>query len=310
MRKRLIVPAAVRRAGLCGVALIGAVACGRSSAKPSVALTPASAPSASAPSAAACTVPAATASASLAGTPITDPLVTFDTAWAIIARTHWDTTYNGVNWRALRDTLRPKAAAAKTTGELRAVLSDMVGSLKQSHFSIIPREVSDATTGGSSSAASSSDPNGTIGATLRYIDGSVMVTQVPMSSAAAKASVRTGWILEAVNGCPLSTRLSRIPKNTDPRRAALTAYSAATQMLAGPAGAIKPFHGLLDSKPFRFAASSMVGIRGAADERTVRVMARGRTLPDWTCEAVLDGEPHSRCSGRPRCEAAGGAPAG
>jgi carboxyl-terminal processing protease len=68
---------------------------------------------------------------------VIDPLVTFDTAWAIIARTHWDTTYNGVNWRALRDTLRPKAAAAKTTGQLRSVLSDMVGSLKQSHFSII-----------------------------------------------------------------------------------------------------------------------------------------------------------------------------
>ena len=189
-----------------------------------------------APNVAACAVPAASASASLAGTPVTDPLVTFDTAWTIIARTHWDTTYNGVNWRALRDTLRPKAAAARTTGELRSVLGDMVGSLKQSHFSIIPREVSDATSGGGGSANSSGDPNGTIGATLRYIDGTVMVTQVPVSSAAAKANVRTGWILEAVNGCPLSTRLSRIPRNTDPRRAALTAYSVATQMLAGPAG--------------------------------------------------------------------------
>jgi predicted metalloprotease with PDZ domain len=82
---------------------------------------------------------------------------------------------------------------------------------------------------------SSVDPNGTTGATLRYIDGTVMVTQVPPHSAAAKAGVRTGWILDAVNGCPLSTRLSRIPKDMDPRRAALTAFSVANQMLAGPA---------------------------------------------------------------------------
>lgn len=185
--------------------------------------------------AAACAVPVASASASLADTPVSEPLVTFDTAWAIIARTHWDTTYNGVDWRTLGDTLRPRAAAARTTGELRTVLGQMVGSLRQSHFSIIPREVSDATTGGAS--PSSSDPNGTIGATLRYIDGAILVTQVPPASAAGRANVKAGWLLESVNGCPLSVRLSRIPKDMDPRRAALTGFSVANQMLAGPAHA-------------------------------------------------------------------------
>lgn len=99
---------------------------------------PSSEAGAVAPSMAACAAPAPVRSTSLASTPVTDPLVTFDSAWAIIARSHWDTTYNGVNWGALRDSLRPKAAAAKTTGELRGVLSAMVGSLRQSHFSIIP----------------------------------------------------------------------------------------------------------------------------------------------------------------------------
>ena len=179
-----------------------------------------------------CVAPVSAVS-SLANSAVTDPLVTFDTAWAIIARTHWDTTYNGVSWKSVRDTLRPRAAAAKTTGELRGVLSEMVGRLKQSHFAIIPREVSDAT---SSDGGSPVDQNGTIGATLRYLDGAVLVTQVPANSGAARAGVRPGWALEKVGGCSVRTRLERIPRDMDPRRSAFMAFSLASQMLAGPVG--------------------------------------------------------------------------
>lgn len=181
-----------------------------------------------------CAIPASSV-VSLAGAPIADPLVTFDSAWAIIARTHWDTTYNGVNWKALRETLRPRAAAAKTTGELRNIMSEMLGTLKQSHFSIIPREVSDATSGGASSSRGT-DQNGTTGATFRLVDGAMVVTHAPLKSAAGRAGVEPGWQLEAVNGCPVSARLSRIPKDMDPRRASLTAFSLTSALLAGPVG--------------------------------------------------------------------------
>ncbi len=213
------------------LALIAAGACHR---------TAVPAPSQS-PNAQACVAPAATVSASLASTPIADPLVTFDTAWTIIARTHWDSTYNGVNWKAVRDELRPRAAAAKTTGELRSILSDMVSRLKQSHFSIIPREVSDAT--GSSASRSSGgsataprDMSGTIGASLRWVDRTLLVTMVDPDGSAARAGLKPGWSLEAVDGCPIAPRLARIPADVDPRRAALLAYSTGVGALAGPVG--------------------------------------------------------------------------
>jgi len=191
-----------------------------------------STPGANAAVVAACDMPVATATGSLAATPIPNPLTTFDSAWAIVARTHWDTTYNGVNWRGVRDELRPKAERAKTTGELRAVLSDMVGRLRQSHFSIIPREISDATTAASSQT---SDHSGTTGAALRLLDGAMVVSQVPATSAAARAGVKAGWRLDLVNGCPIAPRLARLAE-LEPRRASLTAYSLASQMLAGRVG--------------------------------------------------------------------------
>jgi carboxyl-terminal processing protease len=116
----------------------------------------------------------------------------------------------------------------------------MLASLKQSHFSIIPREVSDATTSGGSGGGAAVDQSGTIGATLRYLDGGIIVTEVPAGSAAAQAGVRTGWLVEAVKGCPMAGRLARIPRDMDPRRAALTAFSLANQMLAGPVGESVP----------------------------------------------------------------------
>ncbi len=177
----------------------------------------------------------ATTSASLASNAIADPLVTFDTAWAIIARSHWDTTYNGVNWRALRDTLRPRAAAAQTTGELRTVLSEMIGRLKQSHFSIIPREVSDVASS-TTNTRPREDRNGAVGITLRYVNREMLVTHVRLGSNAARAGVLPGWSVQTVNGCALSARLSRIPKDMDSRRVALTAFSLANQALSGPVG--------------------------------------------------------------------------
>ncbi len=178
-------------------------------------------------------------STSLAATPVADPLVTFDSAWSIIGRTHWDTTYNGVNWSAVRADLRPRAAAANTTGQLRAVLSDMVGRLKQSHFSIIPREIADAAASGAAKSAgntSALDRSGSIGVEVRYLDSTIVIAHVDRDGPAARAGVQTGWRVQSVNGCPMSARLARMPREPDGRRVALTAFSIATQALAGAVG--------------------------------------------------------------------------
>ena len=47
---------------------------------------------------------------------------TFDLAWRTVRDSHFDKTLNGVNWDAVNAELRPKAVAARTVGELRAVM--------------------------------------------------------------------------------------------------------------------------------------------------------------------------------------------
>lgn len=188
---------------------------------------------ADAASAAICAQPTG-ATVSRAGEPAGDGAALFDSAWTLIRRSHWDTTYNGVDWNAVRAELRPRAAAARTRGELRGVLVEMTGRLKQSHFTIIPQEVADAAT--ASTAAAETGPSGTPGFDIRLLDGRLVVSSIDTAGPAFAQGVRTGWTLEAVAGCPLAPRLARLPKHDDARLTALDAYRVGMQALGGVAG--------------------------------------------------------------------------
>ena len=159
------------------------------------------------------------------GGPMGNGVATFDSAWTIIARSHWDTTYNGVNWTSVRDTLRPKAAMARDAGELRTVLTHMVGTLGQSHFSIIPGESS----GG---ALPGRDQSGNVGATIRDVDGAMLVTAVRQGGPADRAGIRPGFAIQAIDGCVVAERV----KSKDERRAKLSHWSGVTLMLRGAVG--------------------------------------------------------------------------
>ncbi len=162
------------------------------------------------------------------------PLATFDTAWTIIARSHWDSTYNGVDWKALRDSLRPKAEAATSQQALRQVLQSMVLALRQSHFAIIPREVSGAATGQTGDDDASRE--GQVGVRSRWLDGELVVTEVEAGSSAEAAGVRPGWLITQVAEDTIPGLVRSLPSSLDPRRVSLAAYSLSENALSGTPG--------------------------------------------------------------------------
>lgn len=70
-------------------------------------------------------------------------LADFDRAWELVYETHFDPNFNGVDWLAVRDELRPKASLAGTRREIRMVMQEMLARLGQSHFGIIPSTASE-----------------------------------------------------------------------------------------------------------------------------------------------------------------------
>jgi carboxyl-terminal processing protease len=173
------------------------------------------------------------AAAPVAEAPAIAPLATFDSAWTIIGRTHWDTTYNGVNWSALRDSLRPRAAAATTQRELRRVLQQLVGSLRQSHFDIIPQEVADVATGEQQLEL---PRTAQVGLTTRWSADGMLITRVQPGGAADRAGIRAGWLLDVINDDTLAVQMARLPREIDPRRVSLSAYRLSEGGLRGAPG--------------------------------------------------------------------------
>ena len=154
---------------------------------------------------------------------------TFDAAWRIVRDSHFDKTFNGVNWDGVAMELRPKAASARTTGELRAVIRDMLGRLGQSHFAVIPATADNA-------ADRPRDSSGTPGFDVRLIGHDLVVTEVDHDSGAAAARVGKGWKVLSIDGVAVDTLLRSLPDSLQPRLLRVEAWRLAHTRLRGPSG--------------------------------------------------------------------------
>ncbi len=158
-----------------------------------------------------------------------EALETFDAAWKIVNDTHFDRSMNGVDWNAVRNQLRPRAAAAKNAGELRAVLHDMLSRLGQSHFAVIPFSADTPST-------ARGDLGGDPGLDVRLVGREVLVTRVDPEGGAAAAGVRAGWKLTAIDSRSVADLLTALPAAANERLQNVEAWRIATTRLRGPSG--------------------------------------------------------------------------
>jgi len=130
---------------------------------------------------------------------VPDGLETFDAAWTIIRDTHFDPAMNGVDWNAVRTELRPRAAAAKSTGELRAVIRDMLERLGLSHFALVPASAD--------APGESADLSGDPGFDVRLADDGLLVTRVDRDV----PQVKPGWRVVKIGDAAVDDLLRALP---------------------------------------------------------------------------------------------------
>lgn len=157
------------------------------------------------------------------------PVDTFDAAWKIVRDTHFDPKMNGVDWDAVRTELRPRALAAGTPGDLRAVIREMLGRLGQSHFALLPSSAD-------SPRETPADAGGDPGFEVRLSGRDLLVTSIDPKGGGAAAGVKAGWILRTVDGTAMAPALSSIDPSLPPRLMNVEAWRAAENRLRGPAG--------------------------------------------------------------------------
>ncbi len=139
---------------------------------------------------------------------------TFDAVWKIVKDSHFDPAFDVAKWDRVGADLRPKAVEARTPGELRAVLADLLGRLGLSHFAVIPSTPDNP----GDYVNLSAEP----GFDVRLIDRQLVVSRVDPDGGAAAAGVQPGWIVQT------------IPETTAPRLTQLQAWRLAVPRLRGP----------------------------------------------------------------------------
>jgi carboxyl-terminal processing protease len=129
-------------------------------------------------------------------------LLSFDFVWNTIRQKHWDPTLGGLDWQAVKDSLRPKVVAAKTRTESRAAMRAMIATLGQSHFGIISDSVYDQMEGGSG--------EGVPGLDLRILDGRAIVAFIDPEAPAYAQEVRPGWEVLRVRQADIPAKVAAI----------------------------------------------------------------------------------------------------
>ena len=170
-------------------------------------------------------------------------LETFDEAWRIIAETHWDPEFMGVDWEAVRQELRPRAAEAASVVDLRGVIREMLSRLGQSHFALWPGDAigNIRANDGDMAGGRGGDP----GFEVVLVGDQFVVSVVDPKGPAAEVGVATGWMLQRAGSYEIEG--SAVPKvlDVDAHMLRVEAQLAMRRRLSGSPGSTIRF-GFLD----------------------------------------------------------------
>ncbi|MEY3143735.1 MAG: hypothetical protein RLY21_2228 [Planctomycetota bacterium] len=276
--------AALKRAALCAIALLAAAGCASSrpnAGTPSSATQPAmskeSAPADTANTTRVeaapepTTAPTPTPTPAAKPAPAVRPVETFEMVWTTVRDQHFDKTLNGVDWEAVRVEFEPRARAAASQEELRALLGEMLMRLGQSHFGIISSEEVDASPtvvtqqemvdkampasepaasdpkpdAGATEAAPSVGGPGIAGLDIALVEGVPTVTRVTPGLSASRAGVLVGWQIVAADGKKVEDVLAPIrqslaaekdPESPHGRELRMMLAAVSSQFVNGEAG--------------------------------------------------------------------------
>jgi carboxyl-terminal processing protease len=143
----------------------------------------------------------ATTSPSIALLTAKDRAEVFDDVWEIVNEKYYDSAFNGVNWRAVRERYRPQIDGVDSDEDFYGLLKRMVGELHDAHtrFST-PAERRERERLQAVSA----------GLAIFEVESKPVVVWVEPNSDAAHAGVEEGMIAVTIDGKPVAEKLAEM----------------------------------------------------------------------------------------------------
>ena len=134
-------------------------------------------------------------------------IASFEKVWKTVADRHWDPAYlnqlpGGRTWQQIHDEYRTKVENAASDRDARALISAMLGELKQSHYAVL--------SGGTDDLTPRFHGDGAIGVEPLLVNEAVLIRSVKPDGPAAKAGVKPGWELVEIDGFDLRSAARRV----------------------------------------------------------------------------------------------------
>jgi carboxyl-terminal processing protease len=174
--------------------------------------------------------------AALTGQPATlekqRQIASFEKVWRTIRDKHWQKNPGGLDWDAIHAEFYPRIESAKSDDEAVAIMREMLGRLKQTHFGIFPAAVYNDVEGDGGG-------DGSAGIDTRVLQGKAVVTGIDPGSSAERAGVKLGWIVVSANGKTLAPVIEKLQANPEIHELALE--RAVQARLTGVVGESIPF---------------------------------------------------------------------
>jgi carboxyl-terminal processing protease len=165
---------------------------------------------------------------------------TFEEVWRILDENHFDTNFNGHDWRKVHEEYLPRVVAAKNSAAFHDVLQEMLNLLNVSHLAIISSDEADAieASGKKEAALEQADESdsGTLGMEVRFLGRDLVVTRVEPALPAANAGIKPGWVLDRIGKTRAADIKQKTPKKLDERQRDFLAWRAVSKKLSGSPG--------------------------------------------------------------------------
>ncbi|HEX8843273.1 MAG TPA: S41 family peptidase [Pyrinomonadaceae bacterium] len=143
---------------------------------------------------------------------------TFEMVWRTIKEKHFDPKFNGVDWDKVREMYAPRVARVKSDAEFYELLQRMLDELRQSHFAVIPPELTHRPERGEQQEEVD------IGVRLGMLGEEAVITRVIPGSSGARAGLRPGFVIKEIDGKrieQIGAQLKRRKESRESARASL-----------------------------------------------------------------------------------------
>ncbi len=190
----------------------------------------------------------------------------FEKIWKEIYNHYYDPSYNGVDWKEVRQRYTPLVEATKSDQEFYALMSQMTSELHDAHTRFnSPEQWKNFRR----------QQGVTVGFSVDDVDGKTVVTSVIPGTDAAHAGVEQGMVVLRVNDTPVAERVAEIEKKRLPSSSErATRWFIYNRVFAGPADSpVKVTLQRADGSVFEVSVRRQ--IYSAAPEVTTHVLPSG-----------------------------------